>query len=31
MEHLAAQKARKDWPKVWKALDRKSLRKWMIP
>ena len=31
MEHLAAQKARKDWPKVWKALDRKSLRKWMVP
>ena len=29
MEHLAAQKARKDWPKVWKALDRKALRKWM--
>jgi len=29
MEHLAAQKARKDWPKVWKSLDRKSLRKWM--
>jgi CHAD domain-containing protein len=29
MEHLAAQKARKDWPKVWKALDRKRLRKWM--
>src|SRR5216683_2616286 len=31
MEHLAAQKARKDWPKVWKASDRKSLRKWMVP
>jgi len=29
VEHLAAQRARKDWPKVWKALDRKSLRKWM--
>jgi CHAD domain-containing protein len=29
LEHIAAQKARKDWPKVWKALDRKSLRKWM--
>jgi CHAD domain-containing protein len=29
LEHLAAQKARKDWLKVWKALDRKSLRKWM--
>jgi len=29
MEHLAAQKARKDWPKVWKSLDRKRLRKWM--
>ena len=29
MEHLAAQKARKDWPKVWAALDRKALRKWM--
>ncbi|HSS93833.1 MAG TPA: CYTH and CHAD domain-containing protein [Candidatus Dormibacteraeota bacterium] len=29
MEHLAAQKARKDWPKVWKALDTKRRRKWM--
>jgi CHAD domain-containing protein len=29
LEHLAAQKARKDWPKVWKALDRKRLHKWM--
>jgi CHAD domain-containing protein len=29
LEHVAAQKARKDWPKVWKALDRKRLRKWM--
>jgi CHAD domain-containing protein len=29
LEHLAAQKARRDWPKVWKALDRKRLHKWM--
>jgi CHAD domain-containing protein len=29
LEHLAAQKARKDWLKVWKALDRKPVRKWM--
>jgi len=29
MEHLAAQKARKEWPKVWNSLDRKRLRKWM--
>ena len=29
MEHLAAQQAREQWPKVWKALDRKRLRKWM--
>ena len=29
MEHLAAQDARAKWPKVWKALDRKRLRKWM--
>jgi CHAD domain-containing protein len=29
MEHLAAEDARKKWPKVWKALDRKSLRDWM--
>jgi CHAD domain-containing protein len=28
-EHLAAQQAREQWPKVWKALDRKRLRKWM--
>jgi CHAD domain-containing protein len=29
MEHLAAEDARKKWPKVWKSLDRKSLRDWM--
>ena len=29
MEHIAAEDARKKWPKVWKALDRKSLRDWM--
>jgi hypothetical protein len=29
MEHLAAQDARAKWPKVWKALDRKRVRKWM--
>ncbi|HEX7263043.1 MAG TPA: CYTH and CHAD domain-containing protein [Candidatus Dormibacteraeota bacterium] len=29
LEHVAAQKARKDWPKVWDALDRRRLRKWM--
>jgi len=29
LEHLAAQKARKDWLKVWSALDRKPMRKWM--
>src|SRR5713101_1487198 len=29
MEHLAAQAARAQWPKAWKAIDRKSLRKWM--
>jgi len=29
MEHVAAEDARKKWPKVWKALDRKSLRDWM--
>jgi CHAD domain-containing protein len=29
LEHVAAEKARKDWPKVWNALDRKRLRKWM--
>lgn len=29
LEHLAAHDARAKWPKVWKALDRKSLRKWM--
>jgi CHAD domain-containing protein len=31
LEHVAAEKARKDWPKVWKSLDRKRLRKWMLP
>jgi len=29
MEHIAAEDARKKWPKVWKSLDRKSLRDWM--
>jgi CHAD domain-containing protein len=29
MEHLAAEEARKRWPKVWKSLDRKRLRQWM--
>ncbi|HZK73661.1 MAG TPA: CYTH and CHAD domain-containing protein [Clostridia bacterium] len=29
MEHVAAEDARKRWPKVWKALDRKNLREWM--
>ena len=29
MEHVAAEDARKKWTKVWKALDRKSLRDWM--
>ena len=29
MEHIAAAEARAKWPKVWKALDRKQLRKWM--
>jgi CHAD domain-containing protein len=29
MEHVAAEDARKKWTKIWKALDRKSLRDWM--
>ncbi len=29
MEHIAAEDARSKWQKVWKALDRKSLRQWM--
>jgi CHAD domain-containing protein len=29
MEHVAAEDSRKKWPKVWKSLDRKSLRDWM--
>jgi CHAD domain-containing protein len=29
MEHVAAEDARSRWPKVWKALDQKSLRTWM--
>jgi CHAD domain-containing protein len=29
MEHVAAQEARAKWSKVWKSLDRKSLRDWM--
>ena len=29
MERQAGQKARDDWPKTWKALQRKRVRKWM--
>jgi CHAD domain-containing protein len=29
MEHIAAEDARAKWPKIWSALDRKSLRDWM--
>ncbi len=29
MEHAAAEDARSKWPKVWKALDQKTLRSWM--
>jgi CHAD domain-containing protein len=29
MEHVAAEDARKKWPKIWKSLDRKNLRDWM--
>ncbi|HKV87373.1 MAG TPA: CYTH and CHAD domain-containing protein [Candidatus Dormibacteraeota bacterium] len=29
LEHIAAQKARAQWPKVWTSLDRKRLRGWM--
>jgi CHAD domain-containing protein len=29
MEHIGAEDARAKWPKVWDALDRKSLRDWM--
>jgi CHAD domain-containing protein len=29
MEHVAAEDARKRWPKIWKSLDRKNLRAWM--
>jgi CHAD domain-containing protein len=29
MEHVATEDARSKWPKVWTALDRKSLRSWM--
>jgi CHAD domain-containing protein len=29
MEHIAAEDARSKWPKVWQAMDRKSLRAWM--
>jgi inorganic triphosphatase YgiF len=28
-EHIAAEDARAKWPKVWQALDRKTLRDWM--
>jgi CHAD domain-containing protein len=30
MEHVAAEDARAKWPKVWKSLDRKNLRDWML-
>lgn len=29
MEHVAAEDARSKWSKVWKSLDRKTLRSWM--
>src|SRR5216683_331714 len=29
LEHLAAQRARKDWLKVWQAVDRKPMHRWM--
>jgi len=29
LEHIAAQKARKEWMKIWQALDRKPMHKWM--
>ena len=29
MEHVAAAKARSQWPKVWETLDRKRVRQWM--
>jgi len=29
LEGIAAVKARSEWPKVWKSLDRKRLRAWM--
>jgi CHAD domain-containing protein len=29
LEHIAAEEARSNWQKAWKALDRKSLRPWM--
>ncbi len=29
LERIAAEKARSEWPKVWKSLDRKKLRAWM--
>jgi CHAD domain-containing protein len=29
LERIAAEDARAKWPKVWKSLDRKSLRSWM--
>jgi CHAD domain-containing protein len=29
LEHIAAEKARAQWPGVWQALDRKRLRSWM--
>src|SRR6266851_4515176 len=29
LEHIAAQKARKEWMKVWQAVDRKPMHKWM--
>src|SRR5437773_10017114 len=29
LEGIAAEKARTEWPRVWKSLDRKRLRAWM--
>lgn len=29
LEHVAANRSRADWPKAWKALDRKKVRDWM--
>src|SRR5205823_10767765 len=29
LERIAAEKARSEWPRAWKSLDRKRLRAWM--